>query len=187
MPNAEKIRLREVYLALRSQLSEKEREQAQAKIAAVLLALPEIRQSKHLAFYCSYGSEVDTLPLMKTAARLGKSVYLPKIEPRTKEMTFSPHDGSFDDMACNALGILEPGADPVSLDVLEAVIVPGVAFDHSGNRLGHGAGYYDRFLKKVFVPKIAVAFEAQLADILPVGPNDVRMDVLVTEAGEQRF
>ena len=187
MPNAEKIRLRKVYLALRSELSKKDRDAAQVKIADALFAIPEIERSIHLAFYCSYGNEVDTRPLMRMAAELGKSVYLPKIEPRTKEMTFSPHGGSFDDMACNALGILEPGAAPVSLDILEAVIVPGVAFDQNGNRLGHGAGYYDRFLKKISVPKIAIAFEAQLADIIAVGPNDVKMDMLVTEAGVRRF
>lgn len=187
MPNSEKIRLREVYLSVRSRLGEKERQQAQAKIAETLFALAEIERSVHIAFYCSYGNEVDTRPLMRFARERGKSVYLPTIAPLTKEMIFSAHDGCYDDMSCNALGILEPSADPVSLDTLEVIIVPGVAFDQSGNRLGHGAGYYDRFLKKVCVPKIAVAFEAQLADVIPAGPNDVGMDMLVTEAGVRRF
>ena len=76
----------------------------------------------------------------------------------------------------------EPGGEPSDIDEIDLVIVPGLAFDLHGHRLGYGTGYYDRFLKQTEATRVGVAFDVLTIDILPVAKHDVAMNTLVTES-----
>jgi 5-formyltetrahydrofolate cyclo-ligase len=91
---------------------------------------------------------------------------------------------SLDELSPGTFGILEPaGEKGISPEEIDLVVVPGVAFDKRGNRMGYGAGYYDSFLPKLRpeVKKVAVAFEIQVTDSLPAEEHDVKMDLIITE------
>ncbi|SHG29134.1 5-formyltetrahydrofolate cyclo-ligase [Dysgonomonas macrotermitis] len=80
------------------------------------------------------------------------------------------------------IGVFEPqGEDFTDYRKVDMVIVPGIAFDRKGNRLGRGKGYYDRFLSQIRAPKVGVCFDFQLLDQIPVAGHDVKMDVIVSE------
>ena len=86
------------------------------------------------------------------------------------------------DIATGAFGIREPAArcPEISLNRLDLILVPGVAFDLHGRRLGRGKGYYDRLLAGVRGVKCGIAFDEQMVNDVPAGPSDVRMDFMVT-------
>lgn len=87
-------------------------------------------------------------------------------------------------VSAGQFGILEPDprlCEPAMLRDLQLIIVPGVAFDRRGNRLGSGHGYYDRFLAQSAAPRIGLAFEMQIVDRVPVGEHDEKMHFIVTE------
>jgi 5-formyltetrahydrofolate cyclo-ligase len=99
---------------------------------------------------------------------------------------------SMDELAIGTYGILEPRLDMRALpgrrprlSEIELIMVPGVAFDRQGGRLGHGKGFYDKLLRRAppATPLVGVAFECQLFDTIPMLPHDVRMGMVITEAG----
>ena len=90
----------------------------------------------------------------------------------------------WDDLCPGAYDILEPKQDcrkPIDLDTIDIIIVPGVAFDTTGNRMGHGKGYFDRLLKHLDALRIGLAFEFQIVSHVPMDPHDEKMDIIVTE------
>ena len=134
--------------------------------------------------YYPMGREVNILPCVKAILQRAK-VYFPKCQT-SEELEFYQVENLGGDFAAGAYGILEPitdvklhKEDMVGKHVL--VIVPGVAFDHHLNRMGRGAGYYDRFLTDCSC-KIGVCYDCQMwKEDLPVGCYDVQMDILLTE------
>ena len=144
---------------------------------------------KYILTYVSTGSEADTHKLIDQAIRDQKGVYVPKI--CGDNMTFFRIE-SLDELHAGVLGILEPDADPVrafpyslhlSLDSAQdcVVIVPGLAFDTKCNRIGHGKGYYDRFLSHFRkCMSIGLCYTEQIQEEVPVGPGDVSLDLVVT-------
>ena len=91
---------------------------------------------------------------------------------------------SWDDLVEGSYGILEPKEDcfkEISIDEIDLIIVPGVAFDEDENRLGHGNGYHDRLLEKTKAISIGLAFEFQIVNNIPIGRNDVPVDMIITE------
>ncbi len=133
-----------------------------------------------MAFW-SFGSEVETAPLIEGLHEAGVRVALPRVEGAdVVAVAYAPGDA----VAPSAFGAMEPSAGRV-IDPLEveAVIVPGVAFDRAGGRVGYGGGFYDRFLPRTRpgVPAIAVAFAIQIVEEVPGGGMDRRMDAIVTE------
>lgn len=136
-----------------------------------LLALPVFQKSETIVFYASFKGEVDTFAMMERAIELNKRVALPVVEKETKKI-LPVRVGSIKELKPGAYGIPEPqitidGA--VSLTDIDLVVVPGVAFDRSKNRLGRGAGFYDRFLSAlpVSTPTIGLAYDFQIVDALP--------------------
>lgn len=181
MPNPLKQNLRRIYLAKRDAIDPAERHAKSLEIGRQLTDAEHFAQARQIAFYCTFGSEVDTREMMRAAFKSGKRVFLPTINPKSKTMSFSEHDGNFENLVCNFFGIAEPEGPPAEVSLLDLIIVPGIAFDPQGWRLGYGAGYYDRFLKTVYAPTIGVAFAAQIHNALPVGENDVPVDLVITE------
>ena len=175
--------------ALRREIGEKKRALSEAQIEARsrvladrLFAAEQYRQCKSLYAYLSFNQEVRTSPIIERAWADGKRVAVPKVIGR--DMVFIWID-SFDNLAPQgAYNITEPIEDgPVADDATALVLMPGLAFDPEGRRVGYGGGYYDRFLEKEpDHPLVALCYDFQLVDHLEVEAHDVPVDVVITDA-----
>lgn len=179
-----KQKLRISLLSLLSKLKEVDRAKKSLLIKEKLFSSLEFKKAKTILFYASLKNEVDTDIMMKDAQAQGKTVGLPVVFE--KEQTIVPYLVSdFDKpFVLGAYGIREPNrefAKPISVKELDLVIVPGVAFDKDGNRLGRGKGYYDRFLKSLpeHVSTIGLAFDFQIINNLPHFPQDSAVDKVI--------
>jgi 5-formyltetrahydrofolate cyclo-ligase len=177
--------LRSEVSRLRDALDEADRLERSERIWKRLVELPEFRASSQALFYVSFKSEVDTFLMRKLAAELDKAVAVPRGRQIDKRMTFYYLDRD-EELESGPYGILQPPADSeriVELEDSSVVLVPGLVFDLKGNRLGWGAGFYDRFLSGEGrgLPKLGLAFDCQIVDALPAQPHDVPMDAVVTE------
>ncbi len=144
------------------------------------------RKAKSLMVYADFRNEVRTGGLIIRALEAGKKVSVPITDVREKKLTPSRLLAYPDDLAPGAWGIPEPRPGcvrPVDPGELDLVVVPGVAFDARGNRLGYGGGFYDRFLPRTRpgAVYIAPAFEVQLVEDVFPGPHDVPVHIVVTE------
>jgi len=186
---ATRRRLREQRLAL----GPVERAAAERAIRAALERLGIFRRGAHVALYLPMRGEVDVRPCLEVARRRGSRVYVPRIASRRRrQMLFAPWsaDGAH---RTNAFGIVEPGSAAGARPVigLDVVVLPLVGFDPAGNRLGMGAGYYDRALRRRRErgsawqrPRlVGVAFACQQVPAIPASPWDVPLDLVITERG----
>lgn len=144
--------------------------------------LTEFTQAENILLYHSTQSEVETEEVIEQLLSEGKAVYLPRSEEGELIICRIQHK---DDLAEGAYGIKEPKGSCLEYDPekLDCLIIPGVAFDRKGNRLGYGKGYYDKLLKNCSAPKIALAFAEQIVDDVPAEPHDIAMDLIVTDQG----
>jgi 5-formyltetrahydrofolate cyclo-ligase len=180
-----KRRIREKKQQVRNQIrqllktqEEEDRLRKSSLILEKLLATPEFQSSKTILFYAAFGGEVETFEMMRRAMALGKQVALPLILKDQRGMIPKLIHNLEEDLENGPYGIRQPRADAsggVRTDDLNLVIVPGIAFDRDGHRLGRGAGYYDRFLAKLprDIPSIGLGFDFQLRDDLPLSEHDV--------------
>lgn len=177
-----KAALRADVLRARVALSGCLREQADREIAARFLALEAFKHARTVLFYASYRGEVATQPLVKTALAAGKRTALPRVDRRRLAMD-ACLISAWDDLQPGAYGILEPPASSLVLaaDGIDLIVVPGVAFDATGARVGYGAGYYDRYLARTGGCRAALAYELQVVASVPAGPYDALMDYIITE------
>jgi 5-formyltetrahydrofolate cyclo-ligase len=161
-------------------LSPAERAAKSAAIAERLLALPELRSAGTVMLFVSFGSEVDTAPILDLLATEGRKIVLPRVQEG--EVVPVPWDPG-QTLAPAPFGAGEPPGDPVDPGEIDVVVTPGLAFDRRGNRTGYGGGYYDRLFRRMRpdVPKVAVAFSLQIVDAVPTGRGDRRVHVVVTE------
>ncbi len=151
------------------------------KIAERLFALPEYRRAETVYAYASMKKEVQTDWIIKNALDTGKRVFLPKVTGEA-QMIFA-EIRSMEELICTEpFGIREPafsseetGKDPV---IPELVLVPGLAFDKAGNRLGHGKGYYDRVLSELKSKTLllGLSLSCQLVPEVPAEPFDIPVD-----------
>lgn len=153
-----------------------------------LVALPEYGRARRVVLYIGHRSEVRTWPFLGDVWLSGKQIVVPYCENGELTLFRLEHR---DDLEPGMLGILEPRLElrrtdsrEVCLEPSDLVVVPGVAFDRQGGRIGQGAGYYDRLLAQAppGVTAVGIAFECQLVDAIPVLPHDVPMHKVVTEA-----
>lgn len=150
-------------------------------IKEILFSLPEFKKAKTIMFYLSFKSEVFTHCMVAEAAKIGKLIAIPKILGNT-ELSCCLFKG-FKKLVPNNFGILEHNdCEKVPFDKIDIVIVPGIAFDLKGARIGFGSGYYDRMLSKIKNALfIGLAFESQIVNDIPVMEHDVRMHKVITE------
>lgn len=178
-----KVRKRAVRRAAierRDLLSAQERSAKCERIVERVLALPEVGAARTVMAFWSFGSEVETSALIERLHEAGKRVVLPRIaEGEIAAVAYAPGDP----VTATSFGAMEPaGADVVTAEDVDVVIVPGVAFDRRGGRVGYGGGFYDRlFSRAPVVPAVAVAFAVQLVDEVPQGRSDRPVDAIVTE------
>jgi 5-formyltetrahydrofolate cyclo-ligase len=182
--------LRRAILAQRDALPAEAIRERSAVAAASLFSLPEFQAARTVMFFVTFGSEIDTLPMIEQALAEGKQVLAPRADPRTRRLLPCRVRDPVQDLAPGAHNIREPKAScpATALDQIEVVIVPAAVWGEDGYRIGYGGGYYDRFLKKVpGATKIGLGLEAQVVPSVPHGEHDLPVDVLVTEARVRRF
>lgn len=178
MIQEKKKRLREELLKKLKDNKEDRRLKKSFRIAKRLFLLAEFLKAKTVLFYLSFDGEVDTVRMIKEAIKQGKRVAVPVIRKESTEIVPSLlHD--FDaELKTGPYGVRHPKEEyirPIPLDSIDLVIVPGLAFDEAGNRLGRGMGYYDRFLSRLpnDIPTVGLAFDFQMVrDFPPLEPHD---------------
>ena len=167
--------LRELLIQKRRMMSAEERTAQSALILSQLEKMTVFQEAKTVLLYYPKNNEVDVLPLFKRYKR-DKVLLLPVTHRRG--MTANPYEGN-DKMHRGKVGIPEPTTPPYEGEI-DLIIVPAVAFDKQGNRLGRGGGYYDRFLKKQsHATVIGVGYDFQLVDEVPVRQHDQKMHRII--------
>jgi 5-formyltetrahydrofolate cyclo-ligase len=170
-------------LAVRDGASPEQRAEWSTAIADRFLELEEVAHAKVVMAFWSFGSELDTDPLIRKLHERGVTVVLPKIADGDLEArAYAPGDPVTE----TSFGAHEPAnGEPVEPDRIDVVATPGVAFDRRGRRVGYGGGFYDRFLLglRPDAVRVGVCFALQLVDGgLPGGSFDLPVDVIVTES-----
>ncbi|NLC44678.1 MAG: 5-formyltetrahydrofolate cyclo-ligase [Clostridiales bacterium] len=179
--------LRKIMANKRSRIPIKIRTSKSEIIMNKLRSLQIYNDSKLIFVYVSFRSEVETHSFINQALKDGKRIAVPLTISEGK-LLLPCEIYSLDDLAPRTLGILEPDKDnikEVNSKDIDLAVVPGLAFDPSGNRLGFGAGYYDRFLPSLRkgAITIGVCFDEQLVEQLPVEDFDVPLDAVLTNLG----
>jgi 5-formyltetrahydrofolate cyclo-ligase len=185
----DKKSVRERLKSFRLSLSEKEVSAKSSQIQKLLFSLPEFQRAKTICFYVAKGNEVQTECMIKESIKQGKHVLVPITDKKSGRLVLSELSDYDAELEPGAFGVLEPKPACrriVPATQVELIIVPGVAYDLRGHRLGHGKGYYDRFLRGVSslgtgVLFIGLAYESQVLDKIPCGPSDVVVHKIVTE------
>lgn len=178
----DKNQIRKIVKSRKSLMSKEFKLDASAKIFQMIDEAALLSSAENIMLYHSLPDEVDTHAALKRLAEY-KNVFLPVVVgDDIKVARFR----SADDMVIGAYDILEPRSecivDDSEISKIEVCIIPAVALDRGGVRLGRGKGYYDRFLKGKSFIKIGITYDCQLFDMLPVDPFDINMDYVVTES-----
>nr|WP_245185095.1 5-formyltetrahydrofolate cyclo-ligase [Flavonifractor sp. AGMB03687] len=175
--------MRRQALAWLAALSLQDKKSGDDALFRRFLSLPQTRAAHTILLYCGMGTEPDTLRLLPALFAAGKRICLPRCLPGNQmEARLVQPDSS---LICHPYGMLEPGTDCplVSPEEIDLVLVPGLAFDRSGGRLGRGGGYYDRWLAHFSGVTAALCRDGLLMDAVPRLPHDLGVDLVITETG----
>jgi 5-formyltetrahydrofolate cyclo-ligase len=174
-----KEELRKISISARSGLGAQFRRQASGQICQRLFSLSSWRNRKTIMCFLTIKDEVETAAIVERGWREGKTVIVPKVEGKKLlccKLT------AWSQLAAGTFGVPEPQeaivVDPLQLQL---VLVPALAFDPAGRRLGYGAGFFDRLLKKTDALRIGLAYAAQIQERLPEEENDCRVEEIITE------
>jgi 5-formyltetrahydrofolate cyclo-ligase len=180
---AQKAALRERIAALRATLTSSQRSRAGTRIADQIAAARELEGVTRVGLFAALPDEPDTRPIFEQLKRRGCAVYLPRSRPGGR-LDWFPVE-AWEDLRPGRYGVHEPdpGSAAVEVSALQLALIPGVAFDAEGCRLGRGGGYYDRSLPAGRGGPLimGVAFAFQRVESVPCGPLDRRVDALATE------
>lgn len=181
----EKSRIRKDILKNRDAIDILARRAKDSAIKERLFFLPEFQEAGIVFFFASFRSEVATLNLMEEAFTLGKRIALPRVDKKIKGLRLFEIKG-LSELSPGCMGIPEPYVPEereMDINNVDLVVMPGVAFDSKGNRIGYGAGFYDKLLSglKRRIPLIAIAYEEQIVDSVPSEPHDIKVHKIVTD------
>jgi 5-formyltetrahydrofolate cyclo-ligase len=183
--------LRDKLVKKRDSIQTEKKKIKDTAIRKKLFALKEIKNAESILFYASFRSEVGTILSIKNALKLNRKVILPVVDSKKRELSlYEIKDVA--ELAAGYMGIPEPcvrRGRKINLVDIDIAIVPGAGFDVKGNRIGYGAGYYDKLLSKAaktdkskrHMAKIALAFEEQIVPLAPNEQHDVKMDIIITD------
>ena len=165
----------------KSELQKKNRE-----IEERLFEFANFLEAKITLFYIDQGSQVATKNMIKRSFQYNKIVALPAFDTQTRGMNLLKVDNLGKDLVPGSRGLLEPNPDRckiIPIDFIDIAIIPGVAFDEKGGRLGTGEGYYERLIPRLPITtrKVSLAFERQLVQQVPMESNDRFVDIIITE------
>jgi len=180
-PVNDKTALRQMLLSARESFSKVDNQYNNQLITRKLLELSVIHEARAAFVYVSTTGEVETHRLIDRLTARGIVVLVPRITDR--EHMRAVRFPGWSAMEAGPLGILAPIGDTAWNEPVDVAIVPGLGFTTSGDRLGFGAGYYDRWLAdQDEMTKIGVAFDYQIVERVPHEPHDVPMDLITTES-----
>lgn len=171
-------------------MSDADRHAKSIAACSLITAAPEFAAARVVMLYLSTVQEVDTAPLALRAWQAGKTVVVPKVAWDQRRMLPVEISSLMTGMTSTGHGIREPVAgNPMPLDLIDLVIVPGLGFSSRGFRIGRGMGFYDRFLAQPDFLGVScgLAFAEQVVDDLPVLDHDVPLSMLATDKGLTRF
>jgi len=185
--NDKKI-LRKEILTKRKNIDVVEKEKMDKKILNKFYESKYYRESKNIFIYISYDSEINTKEIINKSLIDNKKIYVPRTEFKTRLMD-AVEITSLDDLIESEYGILEPSIyEPhIEPNELDLIVVPGVGFDRNGGRMGYGAGFYDRYFKKISkdkmkkIVKLALAYDFQILEDVPMNEQDVPVNYIITE------
>lgn len=187
-----KDEIRKQVLAKRNALSAAERNSLSSSIIARVLALDVYHRADCVMAYVGFGGEIETMDFIADVLARGKKLVLPRVVPESGALGIHVVSEPARQLEAGVWGIRQPRPDlcPVAPpSQVEFVLVPGVAFTRSCERLGYGRGYYDGFIRGLGDRRpalVAAAFSLQVLPGLPVSDRDQRVDLVVTESGEYR-
>jgi 5-formyltetrahydrofolate cyclo-ligase len=180
-----KIAIRKTIIQKREALGDLEKDEKNLAIAQRLFGMDEFKKSKTIFCFLSTSFEVQTERIIRESLRLGKQVLVPLLDPG--ENLKASRIPSMDiDFVLGEYGVRQPAPkfrDIVPFSNIDFVVVPGLAFDSFGNRIGYGGGFYDKFFKKITgnVSRVAVGYDFQLFNLVPHSDLDEPVHFLITE------
>jgi 5-formyltetrahydrofolate cyclo-ligase len=179
----EKDRLRREIRQARNALSPAWREAASRHITDRLWSWDKLMAAEVVHCYVAWRSEVGTRELIERVLGLDKKIVAPRVD-KLHHILKHYYIQEVNDLVTGAFGIPEPDlahCKQAQIEDVQLIIVPGVAFDSRGNRLGSGHGYYDRFLAQSSAVRVGLAFGMQIIDSVPAESHDEKMNFVVTE------
>ena len=181
----EKKRMRDRAKEICQSMSVEERKIADSWIQLRLFSFPYFQEAESIFTYVSMKEEPGSREIIETAWNMGKRVFVPRCFPGKERRMEAVEISSWEELSPGMMGILEPKKEigASELKHFSLMLIPCVAADKRGGRLGHGAGYYDRFLKCAEGKKLCLCYKALLFGKVPMGKKDIFMDFLLTEEG----
>lgn len=178
--STDKAYIRKVIKNIRDSLDADDCRRWSMSICHSFLKLDVYRSAGYICAYISKKNEADTRPIIEQAWRDGKSVCVPKVYGDNMHFI---QINRFDELLPGNFGIMEPRSDIYSDPETGLIVMPGVAFDKSRNRIGFGGGYYDRYLENhQGLTKAALAYSCQIVDRIDSEDTDIKPDLIVTES-----
>jgi 5-formyltetrahydrofolate cyclo-ligase len=186
----DKKALRKEIIEKRNNMDLVKKEEMDEKILNKFYESKYYKEAEKIFIYISYGSEINTRKIIDKALKDNKKIFVPRTEFKTRSMD-AVEITTLHNLIESKYGILEPSKEKPHIDPndLDLIVVPGVAFDRNGGRMGYGAGFYDRYFKKISedninkIMKLALAYELQLLDRVPMNEHDVPVNYIITENG----
>jgi 5-formyltetrahydrofolate cyclo-ligase len=181
-----KIAIRKMIVQKREELGGLEKEEKNTAIAQRLFGMDEFKKSKTVFCFLSTSFEVQTERIIRESLRLGKQVLVPLLDPGGENLKASRIPSMDIDFVIGEYGVRQPAPkfrNIVPFANIDFVVVPGLAFDNFGNRIGYGGGFYDKFFKKITrdVSRVAVSYDFQLFNLVPHSHSDEPVHFLITE------
>ena len=181
-----KSEIRNMTLSLRDGLTEKERRQKSNEISDRLFDFANFLEARVVLFYVNTASEVITVDMIRQALDYEKGIVLPYIDKKDNQIAPLKVDDLERDLQPGYGNIPEPipqRCKQMPFENIDLAIIPGIAFDERGGRIGHGTGFYDKFIPKLEITtrKVALAFECQIVPQIPMEPHDRYIDIIITE------
>ncbi|MBL4937123.1 5-formyltetrahydrofolate cyclo-ligase [Clostridium sp. YIM B02515] len=180
----EKSEIRKKILEQRESIDSDIRSKWDESIFKRLITSELYKRANTIFTFVSFKSEVDTHMIINDAISNHKTICVPKINSKQEGIKLYKID-SFNQLKKGYFGILEPieSCQQVDKNSLDLILMPGVAFDRYGGRVGYGAAFYDRFISNMnkHVDKIALAYHFQVLDSVPMNEHDIRIDGIITE------
>ncbi|WP_430509809.1 5-formyltetrahydrofolate cyclo-ligase [Gottfriedia solisilvae] len=179
----DKKEIRSAIIKKLNEITAYDRNTKSKQIIDQLIATPEWNNANTIATTMPMEHEIDTTLFIQACWRLHKDVVVPKCIHKTKEMQFFKIT-SFEQLEKGYFGIQEPNefiCEKINKDEINLIVVPGVAYTSKGDRLGYGGGYYDRYLSDYAGNLVALAYDLQIVEELPIEAHDQRMPLIITE------
>ncbi|CAB1064265.1 5-formyltetrahydrofolate cyclo-ligase (EC [Olavius sp. associated proteobacterium Delta 1] len=183
---AAKIQIREDISQMTSALSENQIAEKTRAIEARLFEFANFLEAKIALLYVNGDYEVQTEKIIKRSYDYNKIVVLPAFDPEKFEMNLMKVDRFAKELVPGPRKVLEPDANrckTVPMERIDIAIIPGLAFDEKGGRIGSGRGYYDRLIPKLAITtrKVALTFEEQIVPQIPMESHDKHVDIIITD------